>query len=194
MQPSVSKVGIAKHWLIFRLFCPKPISKLEWLLEQETVPSSLCEWKDQTDGWIGLRRESGPRRRRPELAIRRLLGHFKADTLGMQAMKLSFPKTGLKVWTQQEPQGTCRPSIPGGAGLKEVLALLFKAFKSKAVKSRSPNTHIMWEKVLGRKWGRRGTVQLETCTNPDTRLYSVEIAFGHVLWFEKKARLTHRYR
>ena len=27
---------------------------------------------------------------------------------------------------------------------------------------------------------------METCTDPDTRLYSVEIAFGYVLWFEKK--------
>lgn len=39
---------------------------------------------------------------------------------------------------------------------------------------------------MGKEHERRRIVQVETCNNPDTKLYSMETAFCHVLWFEKK--------
>ena len=60
---------------------------------------------------------------------------------------------------------------PGGTGWKEALALLSNVFKSRAVKSRPPNVHIMWETVSGRKrkegelrnW-KRVTIQTQDCS------------------------------
>lgn len=126
---------------------------------------------------IALRRESGPRGRRPELAIRKLLFPFKADAvtnalaMGMQARGPPSPGLASKNKLNRNLRELAKHAPPGGTGLKEALALLSKVFKSRAVKSRPPNVHIMWETVLGRKekegelcnW-KHVAIQTQDCT------------------------------
>lgn len=88
-----------------------------------------------------------------DLAMKMLFVLFQGRRCSSQASKgaLPPPRPGLRDKALQKPWGTCQPSFPGGAGLKEALTLLFTAFKGRTVKSWPPNAHIMWEKVLGRK-------------------------------------------